>query len=89
MAVPDSGCGGDRQGFSWQSQTMVVGGRNGGSYGSPIAGCVKGEARFSWQSKTIVVGGGEAGCFHGSPRRWLWEKVREPRYIGSHGSSRH
>ena len=32
---PEDGCEEERLGFSWQSQTLVVGGRGGGSYGSP------------------------------------------------------
>ena len=34
MAVPDAGCGGERRWFSWQSPTLVVGGRGRGPHGS-------------------------------------------------------
>ena len=67
---------GERQGFSWQSHTLVVGGRRagvlmavtisgsgegGGSHGSPEAGS-EGEMRgFTRQSQMLVVGG----------RRWF------------------
>ena len=45
--------GGKRLGFSWQSQTLVVGG---------------GERRgFSWQSQTLVVKGGEVGVLISGP----------------------
>ena len=58
MAVPDDGCGGGkRQGFPWQSKTLVVGGRCIGSHGSPRHWLWCGRLVFSWQSQTLVVGG--------------------------------
>ena len=56
MAVPYAGCVRGEARFSWQSKTLVVGGRGRGSHGSPI--------RLLW--------GGRGDGSHGSPRHWLW-----------------
>ena len=49
MAFPDAGCGGERQGFSWQSQSLVE------DVGS--GGCRWERGGFSWQFRTLVVEG--------------------------------
>ena len=57
MAVTEAGCGGKEEGFSWQSQMLVVRGRGVGSHGTPRR-WFGGERRgFSWQSESLVVGG--------------------------------
>ena len=70
-ARPEAGREGERRGFSWQSNTLVVGGRGGGLHGSPRrwlwmgevevlmavpdASCGMGEVVFSWQSQMMVA----------------------------------
>ena len=58
MAVPiPFGMGDGIQGFSWQPQRLVVGGRGGGSH-SCFTCWLWGRVRFgfSWQSQSVVVG---------------------------------
>ena len=97
-AVPDAGCVG-RLGFSWQSQTLVVRGRDVGSHGSPRRWLWGGgEARVLmavpdagyWgtvggsNAVTEAGFGGRGGGSHTSPRCRLWGR----RVGGSHGSYR-
>ena len=57
MAVSDAGCGGsEKQGFSWQTQTLVVVGRRWYSLQSQTQ-VVGLSLWISWQSQMLFVGG--------------------------------
>ena len=57
--------------FSWQSQSLFVGGMGFlGPHGS-LRCWLWVETGFSWQAHRLVVGGLCGGC-HGSPRHWLY-----------------
>ena len=62
-----------RWGLSWQSQTLVVDGRGGGSHGSPNpllwVGCDSGVLMAVSDAGS---GMGRGGGSYGSPRCWLW-----------------
>ena len=90
MPVTDAGCRGGETEFSWQSQTLVVGGRGRGSHGIPRhCLCGRGKIRVvgkqwhSWQSQTLFLQWGEARVLMAFPDAGCGGQRR-----GSHGSPR-
>ena len=62
MALPDNGCGGERQGFSLQSQMMVVGrGDRRRSHFNPRCWLWRGRGGILISIPGAGCGGGEAG----------------------------